>query len=251
MAAIPPVPAAGAAAVPVPRPDGTAVPPDWPRLSVPLREWLPMALAPFGLVMLAYMLVFGFFSWDSDWARVVVTLLQQLAISVPIVLWVRRTQGSVVPLGLDSSWSARDVGAGIGMGVVAMIASSVVLAVTLGVVEAVLGHPYEPPDSGLGTGGSFWALAAMAVFVAPICEEIYFRGYLFQGLRRWWQLGPAAAASGLTFAFVHVEPIRLLSLWVTGMLFATVFEKRRTLVASMSAHATLNVIAVLLAIATR
>ena len=210
-----------------------------------------MVLAPFGVVMFAYMLVFGFFSWDSDWAGVVVTALQQLALAAPVVVWVRRTRGSIRPLGLGVPWSVRDVGFGIGMGLLAIFASGVVLAVTIAAVGAVLGHTYEPPGNPLGTGNAFWALAAMAVFVAPICEEIYFRGFLFQGLRRWWVLGPAAAASGLTFAFVHVEPIRLLSLWVTGMLFATVFERRRTLIASMSAHATLNVIAVLFAISAR
>jgi hypothetical protein len=41
-------------------------------------------------------------------------------------------------------------------------------------------------------------------------------------------------------ALVHVEPIRFFSPWLTGLLFAEVFERRRTLVANMCAHATLN-----------
>jgi membrane protease YdiL (CAAX protease family) len=91
----------------------------------------------------------------------------------------------------------------------------------------------------------------MAVCFAPVCEELYFRGFVFQGLRRWVRFAWAGLASSAMFAFVHVEPIRFLSLCVTGLLFAGVFERRKTLVANMAAHATLNVIAITLAALAR
>ena len=61
----------------------------------------------------------------------------------------------------------------------------------------------------------------------------------------------AALLSGSFFAFVHVEPIRFLGLATIGVILAAVFEHRRTLVASIVAHATINVIAVLAILATR
>jgi membrane protease YdiL (CAAX protease family) len=50
---------------------------------------------------------------------------------------------------------------------------------------------------------------------------------------------------------VHVEPIRFFGLALMGVILAAVFEHRRTLVASMAAHATINVIAILALLATR
>jgi membrane protease YdiL (CAAX protease family) len=93
--------------------------------------------------------------------------------------------------------------------------------------------------------------AAMAVCLAPICEEVYFRGFVFQGLRGRMRFVWAALLSGGFFAFVHVEPIRFFGLALMGVILAAVFEHRRTLVASMAAHATINVIAILALFATR
>jgi membrane protease YdiL (CAAX protease family) len=61
----------------------------------------------------------------------------------------------------------------------------------------------------------------------------------------------AALLSGSFFVFVHVEPIRFFGLAVMGLILASVFERRRTLVSSMAAHATVNVVAVVLLFAFR
>lgn len=239
MAGLPPPPAP--TLVPQ-RPD-----PRWPVLDVRASEFWPLALAPFGLVMLGYMLILGFGNWDGDGGLALLTLVQQLALAVPVVLWARRRTGSLEALGLRrGGWSRRDVGIGIGMGLLALVASVTVLAITIGIVELFSGHPFDfPVDTSQGRW--FWAFALMAVCFAPVCEELYFRGFLFQGLRRWTRFAWAGLASGAMFAFVHVEPIRFFSLWLTGLLFAEVFERRKTLVASMCAHATLNLIAISLA----
>src|SRR5438477_11253831 len=93
--------------------------------------------------------------------------------------------------------------------------------------------------------------AVMAVCLAPLCEEVYFRGFLFQGLRGRMRFVWAALLSGSFFAFVHVEPIRFFGLATMGVILAAVFEHRRTLVAAIAAHATINVVAVLAILATR
>jgi membrane protease YdiL (CAAX protease family) len=234
-------------AAPVPeRPDRR-----WPFLDLGAAEFWPLVLAPFGIVMLTYMFVLGFLGWRGDGGGALITLVQQIALAVPVAWWIRRRTGSFEALGLRrGGWTRRDVGVGIGTGVVTMIASTVVLAITVSIVEAVIGHPYDP-GSETPQGVWFWAFAVMAVCLAPICEEVYFRGFVFQGLRRWVRFAYAGLASGLLFAFVHVEPIRLLSLWLAGLIFAGLFERRKTLVASMCAHATLNLIAITLVIRTR
>ena len=75
-----------------PRPDG---PDRWPFADWGPGELLPMLLVPFGIVLLAQYLVVGFLGWTSDGARVLISAVEQLALLVPIVVWVRRTRGSL------------------------------------------------------------------------------------------------------------------------------------------------------------
>jgi membrane protease YdiL (CAAX protease family) len=46
--------------------------------------------------------------------------------------------------------------------------------------------------------------AALTCVVAPICEEMLFRGYIFSALCNWRGLWPAAVITGLIFGGVHV-----------------------------------------------
>ena len=247
------------APMPLLRPPGPPVPPRpdgagrWPFADWGLDELLPMLLVPFGIVLLAEYLVVGFLGWDSDGARVLISAIEQLALLVPIVIWVRRTRGSVVPLGLRrGGWSAGDVLTGVGAGFGALVAGVIAIALTIAVVEAITGRR---PDvsGGLESVHGPWLVleALMAVLVAPVCEETFFRGFLFQGLRIRLRFLPAAVISGTFFAFAHVEPIRFFGLATMGTLLAGVFERRRTLVSSIAAHATINVIAVIGIFATR
>jgi membrane protease YdiL (CAAX protease family) len=233
-----------------PRPDAED---RWPLAAWSLREFLPIALVPFGLVLFANYLVFGFLGWDSDGGAVLVTAAQQLSLLVPIVISVRRTRGSLAPLGLRrGGWHARDVFAGVGAGIGAVLAGTVVIAITVEVVRAITGHEPTTTTPLQDLAGPWLVInAVMAVCLAPLCEEVYFRGFLFQGLRGRMRFVWAALLSGSFFAFVHVEPIRFFGLATMGVILAAVFEHRRTLVASIAAHATINVIAVLAILATR
>jgi membrane protease YdiL (CAAX protease family) len=225
----------------------------WPMIRWGTREFVPVALMPFGLVLFAYYLVFGFLGWDSDGGGVVVTASQQLALLLPIAIYVRRTRGSLATLGLRrGGWTWADVFAGIGAGFGAIVAGTIAIAITIAVVRAITGN--EPSTSSAldDTTGPWLALnALMAVLFAPVCEEVYFRGFLFQGLRGRMRFAGAALLSASFFAFVHVEPIRFFGLAVMGVILAAVFERRRTLVASMVAHTTVNLVAVVLLFALR
>ena len=225
----------------------------WPLIRWSAREFVPVALMPFGLVLFAYFLVFGYLGWDSDAGGVVVTAAQQMALLIPIAIYVRRTRGSLAPLGLRrGGWRASDVGAGVAAGIGAIVAGAVVIAITFAIVRAITGNEPHTSTALDDTTGPWLVLnALMAVFLAPVCEEVYFRGFLFQGLRGRLRFVWAAATSGSFFAFVHVEPIRFFGLAVMGVILAAVFERRRTLVSSMTAHATVNIVAVLLLILMR
>src|SRR5439155_23015901 len=108
-----------------PRPDGED---RWLLAAWSLHEFLPIALVPFGLMLFANYFVFGFLGWDSDGGAVLVTAAQQLALLLPTVLYVRRTRGSLAPLGLRrGGWRPPHVAPGLESGLGTVIPKSIVI----------------------------------------------------------------------------------------------------------------------------
>jgi hypothetical protein len=87
------------------------------------------------------------------------------------------------------------------------------------------------------------ALAVVAAVLAPVCEEIAFRGYLQTtlALRR----GPAVAigAGAFLFALLHLDPIRFPALLLLGAVFGWIAWRTGSVWPSVAAHATNNGIA--------
>jgi membrane protease YdiL (CAAX protease family) len=234
----------------VPPPPAVAVPPrpdrPWPFATWGLRELLTVGLAPFGIALLSEFLLIGFLGLRGQGAGLALVLIQQVALGGVVIVWVRSVDGTLAPLGLAPGWSGRDVGTGVAAGFGAAFAGGTVIIVTVAVVEAIVGHSVEVSTPLEPYRGAFKVVVSLiAVVVAPVCEEVLFRGFLFQGLRRRFAFWPSALLSGAFFAFVHAEPIRFFGLMTMGVILAGVFERRKTLVAPIAAHATVNLLATL------
>ena len=76
--------------------------------------------------------------------------------------------------------------------------------------------------------------------LAPICEEILFRGFLYTALRKYWGILPSMLLSAGLFAGVHMDAGGFLPLMTLGMLFAFTLEKTRSIVPCMVAHGLWN-----------
>jgi membrane protease YdiL (CAAX protease family) len=218
-----------------------------------MTELVTVGLVPFGFVFVGEVVVFGQLGWFGEGASIVLTLLQQLGLGVAVLWWVHARYGTLSPLGLRrATWGPADIGVGIGIGAASMFLGGLVIVITQAIVRAITGDTPSPRDT-ITEFHDGWRIVAMvlAVVVAPWCEEVFFRGFLFGGLRRRFRFVGAAFASGFAFALLHADPIRLAGLTVVGMLFALAFERRRTLAAPIAAHATVNVVAVLLSAAVR
>ena len=62
-----------------------------------------------------------------------------------------------------------------------------------------------------------YATLFVAVFVAPFCEEIFFRGFIFMGLRQAMPVGLAIVASAFLFAVAHADLGSFAVLFIIGI----------------------------------
>ena len=115
-------------------------------------------------------------------------------------------------------------------------------ALVLGLQSLALHHLVGDPTVRLVVSdGSIWRiLAAISLFVvvAPVVEELVFRGVLAEALRH---RGPRAAIaiSALLFALAHLRPANLVYYTLIGLLLGRLYF-RYGLKASIAAHAVFN-----------
>jgi CAAX protease family protein len=161
------------------------------------------------------------------------------------VAWIKRT--SLRALGMPRR-PGGDLVAGLVAGLVLVVVAAVILTVVQAVAKEILGHAPKEPQQVVGCvrGTALSLLGPIVIIAAPLGEELFFRGFLYQGLRRRFSVWTAAVFSGIFFGLVHFGGVAFLlivpSLTAVGIGLALVFERRRSLLASMAAHAVFNVV---------
>ncbi len=95
--------------------------------------------------------------------------------------------------------------------------------------------------------GPLIVLAMLSLLFAPFAEEIFFRGFVFGGLRGRWGIAWAALASGALFALAHIGnpgTIYLLPpVAAIGALFALGYAYSGSIFTSLLAHFLFNLFA--------
>lgn len=95
-----------------------------------------------------------------------------------------------------------------------------------------------------------FCLDFMSVSIAaPFAEETFFRGLIFTGLAQRIPVVYAAIISAAVFGLAHFEKFSVLPIFVIGLGLAYVYYTTRSLWASMTAHATVNAISLIIAYA--
>ncbi len=84
-----------------------------------------------------------------------------------------------------------------------------------------------------------YATLIVAVFVAPVCEEVFFRGFVFAGLLRGMPVGWAIILSALIFAVAHGDPGSFAVLLIIGLALAFLRWRTKSLWPGIILH-TLN-----------
>jgi membrane protease YdiL (CAAX protease family) len=155
----------------------------------------------------------------------------------------RQLVGGLRPVG-------RSLGLGVGLGLLAVVASSLIvtLLVTLSGSDAA---PEQVITQRLVTGSTvdLVLVAFAAVVVAPIAEELLFRGLLHRSLRTRMRIVPATVLSSVLFAVVHVDialsqPLGLVGLALVGAVHAVAYERTGGLVVPILIHAVHNAVGI-------
>ena len=124
-----------------------------------------------------------------------------------------------------------------------MLFRSLVLA---SIYTLLFNPPKDNLPSQLGADQSTLLAVITGVFVvvvAPVVEETFFRGFLFQSLRNSWGVWLAVPASAVIFSAIHLEPDKFVQLVILGTALAFVFHKTRSLWPCILLHALNNSLA--------
>lgn len=123
------------------------------------------------------------------------------------------------------------------------------LAIVNLILRAIIGDFENPQIDALTDPAGFSWLNFVFVFtvgaiIAPIVEEILFRGLLYQWLRTHTGATAAILMSGAIFSVVHIYPVVLLPLFVVGVVLAAVFEWTQSLWITITLHFFQNAMAI-------
>jgi len=89
-----------------------------------------------------------------------------------------------------------------------------------------------------------WSSLFLLVLVAPVTEEVMFRGLMLRAFLRRFKPGAAFVLSSVLFGMVHLNPWQFVSASALGMLFAWWYARTQSLVPSLIGHALANAMVV-------
>lgn len=99
---------------------------------------------------------------------------------------------------------------------------------------------YDQAVSSVMEGKPVWLLMASVGILAPIAEELVFRGLVYRRLQDWMAPWLAILLSSLLFGWYHGNVVQFVYALLTGMLFALMYYRTGTLGAAMAGHAAAN-----------
>jgi membrane protease YdiL (CAAX protease family) len=228
---------------------------------VPWRWWHAMGIFAVGFLVIgtisavAVLLIMGGELTQGTGigsTGIVASAVADVAFGSVMILWLRsrtRRWPEAIRLTLVGS-RLRAFAAGLGLGLILYPAVAFGVGTILVIAFRVLtGDTVSVPDQlspELSVGAQVLA-GILAVGVAPVVEELFFRGILYRSLRR-HGLWPAAIASSALFGVVHYvggpalsAMFLMIATAFTGFGLALIYEWRG-LPASIGAHVTFNVI---------
>jgi len=83
-------------------------------------------------------------------------------------------------------------------------------------------------------------LGLVAIIVAPLAEELFFRGFLYGALKRLMQPWVAMMAVGMLFGLMHSPLAATVPMFLFGMMLCYIYEKTGRLIIPITIHVLFN-----------
>jgi membrane protease YdiL (CAAX protease family) len=164
-----------------------------------------------------------------------------LAAAVAVVITMLRGNGPLIDLRLEWNWE--DVRVGLKLGAVGILLTYVAATIW----AKVVGNQNATSAIGELVDGTALPLSAAVVmflyvcFLAPVCEELIYRGLLWGAIeRQGWSRWAAFLLTTLIFAASHLEPLRTSLLIIIALPIGIARLITRRLTASVVAHVVNN-----------
>lgn len=230
-----------------------------PPLAQPLSPWRLSDLAGgLALLLVGYVVLLGAVVGaslaldvspraDADGALLfaVVTLLLEAWIG--IVVWLvarhRGVRGRDLGLELPRSW--RWVGYAVAGSYLALFAYSVVVIAAERLTHADMGLLKQTnglTDTEVNTTAVWFILGVSVMALAPLSEELFFRGFLFRAVQGKAGLAAGLVLSALAFSLFHLNVGVVVPFFAIGLIFAWAYYASGSLWTTIAAHTIFNAI---------
>ena len=200
---------------------------------------------------------------ETDLTNIVLNVAGALVILGVLLLWLSKYHKGwlgVIRLPERGTWG-REIGSGVlfGLGLYPVIVIVVGGLLTY-LLQTISGERVEAPEQ---VGEHLPAIGialtiVYAIVIAPIGEELFFRGVLFRALRDRHGFWVGAVGSAIGFGLIHFIPgsavdaaLLMIAMFFTGLALCFLYERRGTIVAPLAAHVTFNVIGIVLLLGLR
>lgn len=196
------------------------------------------------------------------WTGLLFVLVVQNAALVSVAIWYMLGKYGIDTGKLGLAWDWQAVRKGMSWGGLAFLITPLVELLSMGVLRLVLGAStferlmsWEKQTAALDslleslpTGGVALGFVLVVAVVAPIGEELFFRGFVFNVLRNRLQFTSAVWLSAVLFALLHVSVRNFLPILVIGVLLARLYARTGSLWSSVMMHGTFNFLSAMAAI---
>jgi len=170
---------------------------------------------------------------------VVILVSTQVALLLVTWLFVVRPRALVgVPVpGPDTPGAIRS---GLVWGLAGWFAATLVSAVVVVVLDLLGIEPVpQAAEQALAVIDPWVAILAIAI-IAPIAEEVFFRGVAFNAWLREGGRRTAYIGSSVLFGVIHLNLVAFVPIVLLGLILAWVYERTRNIVAPIVVHAVFN-----------
>lgn len=113
---------------------------------------------------------------------------------------------------------------------------------SMGIIYAIAGKAVEKSEYVerlnrlVGPGQSWWAVVPLLVIVAPVTEEVLFRGQFLRGFLGRYSPAVAIGLSAVLFSAIHLNPVQIPATLMLGILSGILFLRTRSVWPSIAAH---------------